>query len=373
MNLLPPTIPEYLSAQQYYELGLRYRLAGWVGLARETLSRAAQLDQAGQIKAKAEKVIRTQLPRLPVPAQAEQKNIEGYNLMASNVEQAKSIFRDLMNQYPDFEWPFSNLARIYMSEGKLADANGLGKYLLSVNPDSIRALSIMLEISLAHNDYSSALGFIQRGLALYPDDELFRQLLVFVKTQAEGLPPDVLPTNLEPTKYYELGINYEMSGKLNLARQAFEQAISAEPESELSNKIRNYIMTHLPRHPVSEETEKRYTQSMQLISTNKELAAEELEKMILDEPDFEMPLFSLARLCLDEHPQKAEHLLKKVLTINPHLGAAISLLIMLYVSETRLSEGLALLEKVLPTLTCPDQILFLDLLKAQLQLQQDRH
>lgn len=99
-------LPSNLTAKEYYELGLQYRLAGWVGAAREALSRVVEMDGADALAKKASKVLKTQLPKEPVPLEAEQRNIEGYNLMFSEPEKAKQVFKDLMGQYPDFEWAF---------------------------------------------------------------------------------------------------------------------------------------------------------------------------------------------------------------------------------------------------------------------------
>jgi tetratricopeptide (TPR) repeat protein len=369
MDLLPFSIPAGLSARDYYELGLRYRLAGWVGLARDAMIRTVDLGKDGPLEAKAQKVIKTQLPRLPVPSQAEQRNIEGYNLMLSDREQAKAIFLELMSKYPDFEWPFSNLAKLYIAEGKFAEARGLGKYLLSVNPDLLRSLTIMVEVCLAEKNFEEALTYIQRSLKHYPDDEQFRQLALLIRVQAKGMPPDTIPAGLSAAEYYELGVDYEIIGKLELSRAALNLAIEKEPDSALAGKAQDYIRTHLPLAPVAPEIEQRYQKAAALVMNDRQVAQEEFEKLAMEVPDFEFPALMLATLAMQENnAARAERLLRRVLKCNPHLSMATTLLVSLYVNESRVSEGLSLIEKTLASLEWPDNGLDLDILKAQLQL-----
>jgi tetratricopeptide (TPR) repeat protein len=369
MELLPISIPAGLSAQDSYELGLRYRLAGWVGLAREALSRTVELDRSGPLAAKAQKVINTQLPRLPVPPQAEQRNIEAYNLMSSDRERAKAIFTELMSQYPDFEWPFSNLAKLYIQEGKLNEARGLGKYLLSVNPDLLRSLTIMVEVCLSERNFEEALGYIQRSLKHYPDDEQFRQLALLIRVQTKGMPSGEIPEGLSANEYYELGVDFELIGKLELSRQCLQRAIEMDPDSSLAGKAADYMRSHLPHQTVSPEVEQRYQKAASMIVSNRQSAQEEFEKLMMEEPDFEFSALMLATLAMqDGSSGKAERLLRRVLHANPHLGAATTLLVGLYANEGRVSEGLSLIEKTLDSLDWPDNGLDLDILKAQLQL-----
>ena len=80
-------------------------------------------------------------------------------------------------------------------------------------------------------------------------------------------------------------------------------------------------------------------------------------------------LFMLATLALqDENASKAERLLRRVLSYNPNLSTATTLLVSMYVSEGKTAEGLALIEKSLASTDWPDDGLDLDILKAQLQL-----
>lgn len=369
MDLLPQSIPERLSAKEYYELGLRYRLAGWVGLAREALSRVLKLEPDTKLSLKADKVMKTQLPRLPVPPEAEQRNIEGYNLMSSDRQRAKAIFFELTKQYPDFEWPFSNLCQLYMSEGKLAEARGIAKYLLSVNPDLQRSLSLMIELTLNEKEYEETLYYLQRSLTHYPDDEMFRQLFLFIKVQTKGSPPDTIPPHLSAEALYDLGVDYEMLGKLELSRKALQMAIEAAPDSVMAKKSADYISTHLPLHPVPPEIEKRYQQASSLVTSNLEAAKEQFEELTMECPDFEFPAIMLSSLAVREgQMNKAERLLRRVLTLNPSLSTATTLLAGIYAQDGKISEGLALLDKSLSTIEWPDYGLDLDLLKAQLQL-----
>ena len=110
-------------AADYYQRGVEYKQFGWTEKAREDLQKAVELDPDGQIGERAKRFLNTKLPANPIVREAEQRNIEGYNLMVSNQkEEAKKVFAKLIEDYPRFEWPYNNLAGIYVDESNTARA-----------------------------------------------------------------------------------------------------------------------------------------------------------------------------------------------------------------------------------------------------------
>lgn len=369
MDLLPSVVPDNLSAKEYYELGLRYRLAGWVGLARESLSKVLQLDKSGRYLAKTRRVLKTQLPRLPVPAEAEQRNIEGFNLMESDRQSAKLIFEGLMRQYPDFEWPFSNMAHILLAEGSSSQAKGIAKYLLSVNQDLLRAVQLMIDITLAERNFDEVLTYVGKALELYPEDHEFRQLQLAIKMEKEGLPSDTIPDNLTAREYYDMGVQYQMLGRFELARKSLELAMGKEPSGSTAEQVTKFLRTKMPKVSIPADISPRYEEGIKLISTDREAAKAVFERLIADLPEFEMPYCILASIYLSQrNPAEAEKLIMQVLAASPDFFDAKLLIINLYMMEKKFKSATDFIDQALKDMDSPDDGLDLDMLKAHCQL-----
>lgn len=131
----PSEVPENLSAQEYYDLGVRYKNAGWTEQARDALQLAIELDPEGDIGRHALRYLRSKIPRFPVPMLAVQTNIQGFNEMASgDAAAARETFEELIEEYPDFEWPMGNLGSLMLQWGNIDEAK---KHLLravEINP-----------------------------------------------------------------------------------------------------------------------------------------------------------------------------------------------------------------------------------------------
>lgn len=365
-DLLPTDIPEDLSAEEYYNLGLRYRLAGWVGLAREAITRSIELEPAASRVKKARKVLRTQLPVHPVPTTAEQRNIEGFNLMESDPVQAKSIFAELMVRHPDFEWPFSNTVRMLLSEGELLKAKSITQYLLTVNPELLSALLLMTNICLTEKKPEEALLYINRALELYPDDAEFWQMKLVIKMQTGGLPPDTLPANLTPEEYYELAVEYQMTGRYLNSLRALHEAIAASKTDALASKVQKFIQTQLPKYATSEETETLFRKGLTLLGEDRKAAVDIFEQLSLDVPLFEFSFLLLATIAMSENnTKKSVQLLEHVLSLNPDLSNAKMLLISVYMAQQELEKAVELIEQCLELPQSEDDELTFDLLKAR--------
>ncbi|CAN5166872.1 hypothetical protein BH10CYA1_BH10CYA1_61490 [soil metagenome] len=369
MNLAFGDIPNNLSAQEYYELGLQYRLAGRVGLAREALVRAVKLQSCGPIAGKAEKVLRTQLPLLPVSEKAERRNIEAYNLMGKDPQRAKKIFQELMFLYPDFEWPFSNLAWMKLNEGDLFGAKGLAKHLLSMNPDHLRSIDLMIKVSLGEKDFSETLKYVDRALELYPHNEEFTQWKVIIKMETSGPPPDTIPDDLHADQYYNLGIAYLLYRKFENARKALNLAIEKDDSRMTRTKAAKLIKTELPKVAVPREAEARCVELVEAMQNEADRAREIFTGLRSDYPDFEYPLMVMASGLFSKGKAKeAESLILRVLESNPDYIKAKRALVELYMSEKRVLEALDMITQSRTAADSEDEALDLDLLRAQCQL-----
>ncbi|MBX9687260.1 MAG: tetratricopeptide repeat protein [Candidatus Obscuribacterales bacterium] len=369
IDLSAAGVPDGLSSSEYYELGLQFRLAGWVGLARAALSRVVEMDGDSSLARKAAKVLRTQLPRMPVPAEAEQRNIEGYNLMQSDPARAKAVFEDLMNQYPDFEWPFSNRAWLKLAEGDVAGAKSMAKYLLAVNPEHLRSISLMINIAFIEKDFDEGNKYLDRALALYPNDAEFEQMKLVLRLEMKGPPPDELPDDLDAAAYFELGTLYKLIGRLELARAAMNKVISLNTDADLVARAQNVLKTQLPRGYVPAEAERLNIEANKLIATDKEQALSMFEQLMMNYPEFEWPFMGMASVMAAEGKiNKAERLVQMVIAHNPELLRAQQLLCGIYAAEHKYDKSIELIDKLLASGLNEDDSLSLELLKAQCRI-----
>lgn len=154
---LPPrNVPSGLSAEEYFELGKKYRTCGWTELAREALKLAIDMDKDGIAGTSALLYLRTTVPRYPVPVMAEQLNIQGFNLLESDPRAAKKIFLGLIEKYPQFEWPFSNVAHIYLRSGDLTPAEEHFADAIKINPHYANAWIGLGRINTLRSKYNEA-------------------------------------------------------------------------------------------------------------------------------------------------------------------------------------------------------------------------
>lgn len=171
MDLPPREVPEGLTAAEYYKLGVQYKSMGWTEQARDALTLATEIDGEGDIARSARRFLRTKLPRFPVPLLAEQKNIEGFNQMATgNAEAAKQTFKELIRDFPDFEWPYGNLSVLFLQEGATDEARNLLVRALEINPDYVNGWLHMAAAKGMDMDFDGARDCVKRALDADPTD-----------------------------------------------------------------------------------------------------------------------------------------------------------------------------------------------------------
>lgn len=166
----PREVPQDLSAREYWDLALRYKQVGWTEQARDALTLAIELDGDGKFGRKAMCFLRSKIPRFPVPLMAEQLNIQGYNQMLTNEEEARRTFQNLVEQYPDFEWPYGNLGSLLIKEGDLSQAEAILVKAVTINPYYINAWLHLSRVYAIESRFAEADDCLDRVLAIDPSD-----------------------------------------------------------------------------------------------------------------------------------------------------------------------------------------------------------
>lgn len=167
----PKEVPSGLNSGEYYELGVKYKAIGWINQSKTALQNAIKYDEHGNVSQKAMTFLKTRLPLREVPQEAIRANIEGYNNLLANPKAAKQIWWRLTEEYPEFEWPFSNLASLLITEGDLAEAKKLLNRAIELNPCYINALLHLSNTYAVEMDFDKSKELLNRILELEPDNE----------------------------------------------------------------------------------------------------------------------------------------------------------------------------------------------------------
>lgn len=197
MSLPDREVPEGLTAERYLTLGQEYIKIGWTEQARDALQLAVEgvarnsessnsdadstLDidinsetdgaESQKIAELATRLLRSKIPRFPVPLYAEQRNIEGWNLISSGENtKAKEIFEELIAEYPDFEWPYGNLSVLLLQAGEIDKAIELLEKALSVNPNYVQGWLHMATARGLQLNFAAARKCVKEALAIDPDE-----------------------------------------------------------------------------------------------------------------------------------------------------------------------------------------------------------
>lgn len=167
------TIAQMNTAEEYYNAGIGYKGAGWVERSRECLKRAIDLDTdaKGTVRKKAERFLRTRIPIKTVSMEAEQQNIEAYNAAArGDNKRAKQIWISMTKKFPDFEWPYGNLASVYLEEDDALTASTLAEQVLEKNPHYFNAIMALASARARAKDYEGAIKCLEQAIQEDPDD-----------------------------------------------------------------------------------------------------------------------------------------------------------------------------------------------------------
>ncbi len=166
----PRELPEDLTAEEYWQLAVRYKQVGWTEQARDALTTAIEIDGDGPVGIKSRSFLRSKIPRYPVPLMAEQLNIQGYNQMFVNENEAQRMFENLVKDYPDFEWPYGNLGSLLIKRGHLENAQELLIRAVQINPYYINGWLHLSRVYAIQENFIAAEDCLQRVTAIDASD-----------------------------------------------------------------------------------------------------------------------------------------------------------------------------------------------------------
>lgn len=159
-------------ARRLFQEGVRLKVQGRIEESRRALSAAAAADPGG-VGARAARFLRTKLPVHSFPSDAVTRNIQGFNSMAAcDLDGAVAVFSGLTQQYPDFEWPYGNLAAIYSHRGDQGLAEDEARRALSINDCYVTAWLRLADAKGRGGDAAGRSSAIDSALQCDPDDWL---------------------------------------------------------------------------------------------------------------------------------------------------------------------------------------------------------
>lgn len=174
----PDSVPAGLSAENYYMLGIKQRDVGFPNAARRSLQKVVALKPGSAIAEEAKRYIQNQLPMYDVPAEALSMNNAACGLADDD---ARIIWEHCVKKWPKFEWPFNNLAALYIRQKRYDEAKGLVDRVLSFNPNCVNAWIRRSSIQKHDGNWGGAQQSAEKALSLDPDSQSAREMLVFIK------------------------------------------------------------------------------------------------------------------------------------------------------------------------------------------------
>lgn len=159
-------------AKALYDQGVKLKSAGHPEEARAALTKAIEVDPNGSIAKRAKRFIKNKLPKMPVNEQAVQQNIEGYNQWQSgNTQQAEKIFLSLIQTFPEFEWPYGNLGRLFYEKKQYEEAERYLQKALSLNENYLNGWLHLKDLYQAKGDEAGMAKCAQKIQELDPDNQ----------------------------------------------------------------------------------------------------------------------------------------------------------------------------------------------------------
>lgn len=164
-------IPDGLSAERYYRMGVQYKLMGWTEHAREAFTKAAEKEHIGYYGKKARQHLNTKLPRFSIHYKAVRKNRFGLQqLLREDLDGAKATFEEIIDEYPNFEWPYANLGKVYFCQGDTANARRVIQKALQINPSYVTAWTYLSTVDAIDSNFRAAHEALNRATQLDSED-----------------------------------------------------------------------------------------------------------------------------------------------------------------------------------------------------------
>jgi tetratricopeptide (TPR) repeat protein len=172
-----PTAAEQQAAKYYY-LGVYYKQKGRTEYSRAALQEAIRRDK-GEIGFKALSFLRSHLPAHPISQEAEQLNIEGFNLLHKGKDYtgAERVFRQCIARYPNFEWPYSNLGGLFVQLGQPGKGLPFLEKATQINPFYTNALRCLSDAHSALGHRDKAIQYLKDAVESDPSDQDLKEEL----------------------------------------------------------------------------------------------------------------------------------------------------------------------------------------------------
>jgi tetratricopeptide (TPR) repeat protein len=169
--LPPKPIPEGLTAQGYLDLAKQYLIFGWTEQARDSLLKVREMEGEKLKGALAWTLLRTQLPKDPLPFLAEEGLAEARRKLARGQEdRAVEVLEELIQRYPDLELPYVVLSGYELRNGRLEKARTLLKTAAELNPNYLNTWLQTAKVHAVGGAILDAQRSLDRATDLDPDD-----------------------------------------------------------------------------------------------------------------------------------------------------------------------------------------------------------
>ncbi len=156
----------------------------------DKLSGTVSNDKQGNGK-KARIMLKSYLPLHPVPPACNDLYKQGDVLLRSkNPHDALTVFTDLANRYPRFEWAQTAMAALYMRLNDTESAAQCARRALSINPNFLQAWMIMVHDAMMHNDLDGEIDAAASALELDPTNNSVRSMLNSLLMERRKQSPD---------------------------------------------------------------------------------------------------------------------------------------------------------------------------------------
>lgn len=167
----PKPVPENLTSQGYLDLARQYLLFGWTEHARDSLLKVREMEGEKLKGALAWTLMRTQLPKDPLPWLAEEGLAEARRkAMRGQDDGAVEVLEGLIERYPDLELPYVTLADFELKNGRLERARKLLTTASELNPNYLNTWLMLAKVNAVGGGILEAQRCLDKATDLDPDD-----------------------------------------------------------------------------------------------------------------------------------------------------------------------------------------------------------
>lgn len=167
----PDSIPEGLDPEDYLELGRWFKEDKKLDLARAALEKVLELEPDGENGRRARTYMEQHVPGGGVPQEVVDRCSQHMFMITTDPRKAEKAFKTMIQDHPQFDWPYRGLGQIYLGFGDLERSIENLDKALSISPKSTASLLIRAEVHLANMNYSAARIDLDATRGLEPGNE----------------------------------------------------------------------------------------------------------------------------------------------------------------------------------------------------------